>query len=206
LNDELGGGSLTALPIIETQAQNISAYIPTNLISITDGQVYLDPRLFRQGVLPAVDVGRSVSRVGGKAQRPAYRAVAGDLRLAYSQFEELERFSRYGTRIDPETRRSLEHGRRIREILKQPQHATMSVPQQIVSLLAASEGMLDELPTSLVADAEAAILQGAEDRLAEIGGRIESGEELDDEDRAALKQAAETAVKQFHKDGTDGNA
>ena len=119
LSEELGGGSLTALPIVETEAQNIAAYIPTNLISITDGQVYLSPKLFQEGVLPAVDVGRSVSRVGGKAQLPAYKAVAGDLRLAYSQFEELETFSRFGTNLEDETRRSLERGRRVRETLKQ---------------------------------------------------------------------------------------
>ena len=110
LREDRGGGSLTALPIIETQAQNLSAYIPTNLISITDGQVYLSPELFRKGQLPAIDIGKSVSRVGGKAQLPAFRAVAGDLRLAYAQFEELETFARFGTRLDDETRRSLERG------------------------------------------------------------------------------------------------
>ena len=110
---------LTALPIIETEAQNISAYIPTNLISITDGQIYLSPSLFELGVLPAVDVGKSVSRVGGKAQRAAYRAVAGDLKLAYAQFEELETFARFGARLDENTRKIIEHGRRIRACLKQ---------------------------------------------------------------------------------------
>ena len=104
LRKEHGGGSLTALPIVETEAQDISSYIPTNLISITDGQIYLSPRLFQKGILPAVDVGKSVSRVGGKAQLPAYRAVAGDLRISYSQFEELETFSRFGTRLDEATR------------------------------------------------------------------------------------------------------
>ena len=206
LNEELGGGSLTALPIIETQAQNISAYIPTNLISITDGQVYLSPRLFRQGVLPAVDVGRSVSRVGGKAQLPAYRAVAGDLRLAYSQFEELERFSRYGTRIDEETRKTLEHGRRIREIFKQSQNAPLGVAQQIAVLLAAGEGLLDELPTERVADAEAAIVREVDGQLQELAGRIESGEKLNDDDRDALKQAADGALAGLREGGSNGNA
>ena len=117
LREELGGGSLTALPIVETEAQNISAYIPTNLISITDGQIYLSPNLFQKGILPAVDVGKSVSRVGGKTQLAAYRAVAGDLRLSYSQFEELEAFARFGTRLDEDTQRTLERGRRVREIL-----------------------------------------------------------------------------------------
>lgn len=120
LRPELGGGSLTALPIIETEAQDISAYIPTNLISITDGQIYLSPTLFELGVLPAVDVGKSVSRVGGKAQLPSFRAVAGDLKLAYAQFEELESFSRFGARMDEATRKIIDHGSRIRECLKQP--------------------------------------------------------------------------------------
>ena len=118
LKEKRGGGSLTALPIAETEAQNISAYIPTNLISITDGQIYLSPDLFQKGVLPAVDVGKSVSRVGGKAQIPAYRQVAGDLRLSYTQFQELEAFARFGTRLDDRTRATLEHGRRVREALK----------------------------------------------------------------------------------------
>ena len=125
LREELGGGSLTALPIAETEAQNISAYIPTNLISITDGQIYLSPELFQKGVLPAVDVGKSVSRVGGKAQLPAYRKVAGALRLSYTQFQELESFARFGTRLDERTRRTLEHGRRVRAVLRQPELLTM---------------------------------------------------------------------------------
>ena len=205
LIEDLGGGSLTALPIVETQAQNISAYIPTNLISITDGQVYLSPRLFRQGVLPAVDVGRSVSRVGGEAQLPAYRAVAGDLRLAYSQFEELERFSRYGTRIDEETRRSLEHGRRIREILKQPETALLTVDEQIRVLLAGSEGLLDDVPAERVAEAESAIVDADDPRLEEIGARIQSGEKLSDDDRTALKQIAHDAIKPLLETSDDGN-
>ena len=120
LRDDLKGGSLTALPVIETEAQNISAYIPTNLISITDGQIYLSPTLFELGILPAVDVSKSVSRVGGKAQRTAYRAVAGDLKLAYAQFTELESFAKFGTRLDDHTRKVIEHGRRIRAVLKEP--------------------------------------------------------------------------------------
>jgi F-type H+-transporting ATPase subunit alpha len=119
LRGPLGGGSITALPIIETEAQNIAAYIPTNLISITDGQIYLSPMLFELGILPAVDVGKSVSRVGGKAQLAAYRAVASDLKLAYAQFEELESFARFGTRFDEHTRKILDHGERIRSCLKQ---------------------------------------------------------------------------------------
>src|SRR5271170_4043166 len=146
LRKELGGGSLTALPIIETEAQNISAYIPTNLISITDGQIYLSPSLFELGVLPAVDVGKSVSRVGGKAQRAAYRAVAGQLKLAYSQFEELEAFSRFGTRLDDHTQQVIDHGQRIRACLIQPELAPVSVPAQIAILVALTTGLLDSVP------------------------------------------------------------
>src|SRR5471030_1632535 len=154
LSQELGGGSLTALPIIETEAQDISAYIPTNLISITDGQIYLSPSLFELGVLPAVDVGKSVSRVGGQAQRAAYRAVAGDLKLAYAQFEELETFSRFGARLDENTRKIVEHGRRLRACLKQPEFAPVSVPVQITILLALIEKLFDTVPIDQLADAE----------------------------------------------------
>lgn len=146
LNESLGGGSLTALPIIETEAQNMSSYIPTNLISITDGQLYLSPKLFELGVLPAIDIGKSVSRVGGKAQLAAYRAVAGDLKLAYAQFEELETFARFGTRLDESTRKIIEHGKRIRECLKQAELQPIPVPEQIVLLLALTHNLLDEIP------------------------------------------------------------
>jgi F-type H+-transporting ATPase subunit alpha len=160
LRAELGGGSLTALPIIETEAQDISAYIPTNLISITDGQIYLSPSLFELGVLPAVDVGKSVSRVGGKAQRAAYRAVAGDLKLAYAQFEELETFSRFGARLDEDTRKIIEHGRRIRACLKQPEFAPVSVPAQIAVLLALTAELFDAVPLDQMTDAEHAVREG----------------------------------------------
>ncbi len=159
LKPEFGGGSLTALPIIETEAQNLSAYIPTNLISITDGQIYLSPDLFRKGELPAVDVGKSVSRVGGKAQFPSYRKVAGDLRLSYSQFHELESFARFGTRLDERTRKTLEHGRRVREILKQSQFSALSAAEQIMILLAVVSGTLDEIPLEKIAEAESVIIE-----------------------------------------------
>lgn len=190
LRDELGGGSLTALPIIETEAQNISAYIPTNLISITDGQIYLSPSLFQQGMLPAVDVGRSVSRVGGQAQLPAYREVAGNLRLSYSQFEELEAFSRFGTRLEEDTRRTLEHGRRVREVLKQVQYRPIPASEQIAVLLAASEGVLDEVPLERAGEAEDRIRSAFRERLTELGDRIRKGEKLSDEEKKALLDLA----------------
>jgi F-type H+-transporting ATPase subunit alpha len=150
LAPELGGGSLTALPIIETEAQNLAAYIPTNLISITDGQLYFSPDLFQKGILPAIDVGKSVSRVGGKAQLAAYRAVAGDLKLAYSQFEELEVFSRFGTRLDEQTRKSIEHGNRVRECLKQNELEPVTVIEQITLLITLTAGLFDTVPLGSV--------------------------------------------------------
>jgi F-type H+-transporting ATPase subunit alpha len=157
LRKELGGGSLTALPIIETEAQDIAAYIPTNLISITDGQLYLSPTLFELGVLPAIDVAKSVSRVGSAAQRPRYRAVSGQLKLAYSQFEELEAFSRFGTRLDDHTQQVIGHGQRIRACLRQPQFSAVPVLEQIVLLQSLSGGLLDKIALERVPAAEAAL-------------------------------------------------
>jgi F-type H+-transporting ATPase subunit alpha len=195
LRKELGGGSLTALPIIETEAQDISAYIPTNLISITDGQIYLSPSLFELGVLPAVDVGKSVSRVGGKAQRAAYRAVAGDLKLAYAQFEELETFSRFGARLDEDTRKIIEHGRRIRACLKQPEFAPVSVPAQIAVLLALTAELFDAVPLDQMTDAEHAVREAAADIPAEVRERLDTAEELSDEDRETIIQIARKSLE-----------
>jgi len=186
LNSKLGGGSLTALPILETEAQNMAAYIPTNLISITDGQVYLSPVLFQKGVLPAIDVGKSVSRVGGKTQLLAYRSVAGALRLSYSQFEELESFARFGTRLEESTRITLERGRRVREVLKQKQYVPMGVATQIAVLLSAAEGLLDAVPIAQIAESEKAIAQAITTKLPEMCDRIERGEALSDSDRESL--------------------
>ncbi len=195
LQEELGGGSLTALPIVETEAQNISAYIPTNLISITDGQIYLSPNLFQKGVLPAVDVGKSVSRVGGKTQLAAYRAVAGDLRLSYSQFEELESFARFGTRLDEDTRRTLERGRRVREILKQPQYAPIPVAEQIAALLAVTEGLMDDLEPEQIPQTEETIRTEVRENQPEISRRIHSGEKLTEEDRESLQKALRKVIE-----------
>jgi F-type H+-transporting ATPase subunit alpha len=197
LRKELGGGSLTALPIIETEAQNISAYIPTNLISITDGQIYLSPSLFELGVLPAVDVGKSVSRVGGKAQRAAYRAVAGDLKLAYAQFEELETFARFGARLDESTRKIIEHGRRIRACLKQSECAPVSVPAQIAVLLALSAGLFDRVTLDQMPDAEQAVQKAAANISAEVCGQLETADKLSDEDRHTIIEIARQALDPF---------
>ena len=200
LNQERGGGSLTALPIIETEAQNISAYIPTNLISITDGQIYLSPSLFELGVLPAVDVGHSVSRVGGKAQRPAYRAVAGDLKLAYAQFEELETFARFGARLDEGNRKILEHGKRIRACLKQPQAAPVPVPAQIALLLALAEELLDLVPIDKMPDAQHAVYEASAGIPAELRAQLDTDAPLLDEDRAMLIELARKALAAFLPD------
>jgi F-type H+-transporting ATPase subunit alpha len=197
LRNELGSGSLTALPIIETEAQDISAYIPTNLISITDGQIYLSPSLFELGILPAVDVGKSVSRVGGKAQRAAYRAVAGDLKLAYAQFEELETFVRFGARLDEDTRKTIEHGRRIRACLKQPEFAPVSVPAQIAVLLALVSGLFDGVALDQMTVAEHALREAAADLPAAVRERLDSAEKLSDADRETIIQIAHKALEQF---------
>jgi F-type H+-transporting ATPase subunit alpha len=206
LRDEHGGGSLTALPVVETEAQNISAYIPTNLISITDGQIYLSPDLFQKGILPAVDVGKSVSRVGGKTQLAAYRAVAGDLRLAYSQFEELEAFARFGTRLDEATRQTLERGRRVREVLKQPQYDPMPVPEQIAVLLAVTEGVFDALPPEQIAEAEQAIRQAVTGELPEVCEHLQAGSGLSDADRQALVRVARDTVNSLNGGADHANA
>jgi F-type H+-transporting ATPase subunit alpha len=194
LRKELGGGSLTALPIIETEAQDMSAYIPTNLISITDGQIYLSPTLFELGTLPAVDVGKSVSRVGGDAQIPAYRAVAGDLKLDYAQFEELESFSRFGARLDESTRKRIEHGRRIRACLKQPEYSPVSVVAQITLLLTLAEGLLDEIPLEKATDAEGLLIEAAAHLPGELNARLNGGEKLSEDDRKQLLEIAGTAL------------
>jgi F-type H+/Na+-transporting ATPase subunit alpha len=194
---ELGGGSLTALPIIETDAQDISAYIPTNLISITDGQVYLSPSLFELGVLPAVDVAKSVSRVGGNAQRPAFRAIAGDLKLAYAQFEELESFARFGARMDADTRAIIDHGQRIRACLKQHESAPMSVPQQIAVLSALKEKLFDPVALDRMTEAEQAVANTASDIPPEIRARFETANRFSEEDRHAILALCRAALAPF---------
>ncbi len=199
LSDELKGGSLTALPIIETEAQNISAYIPTNLISITDGQIYLSPKLFELGILPAVDVGKSVSRVGGKAQLSVYRSLTGNLKLAYSQFEELESFSRFGTRLDEDTRKIIEHGKRIRICLKQHELQPMPVPEQIVVLLALTSGLFDTIPINKMEEAELALKKMNTELPPEIVKRLLSDKEMNSSDREAILSIAGNLLTPFQE-------
>ncbi len=204
LKEEKGGGSLTALPIVETQAQNISAYIPTNLISITDGQIYLSPQMFRKGILPAVDVGESVSRVGGKTQLPAYKGIAGDLRLSYSQFEELETFARFSSRLDEETRKKLNRGQRVRQALKQPQYQPIPVPEQIAVLLSVSEGLFDDLDVDKVIKASKRIRQAVREHLADVSESILDGNELDDNQKENILSVARDAISDL-KESKDNN-
>ncbi len=203
LRPELGGGSLTALPIIETESQDMSAYIPTNLISITDGQVVLTPTLFALGVLPAVDVGKSVSRVGGKAQRAAYRAVAGDLKLAYAQFEELENFARFGARMDEATREAITHGQRIRACLNQAEASPVPVPAQIAVLLALSERLFDPVPLPRMDEAERTLRDAAARLPAALVARLTSAEPLADDDRSALVALARQTLTPFQAQDDD---
>jgi F-type H+-transporting ATPase subunit alpha len=168
LHGRLGGGSLTALPVAATQAGNVAAYIPTNLISITDGQIYLNTRLFNEGQRPAVDVGLSVSRVGGKAQPPGLRHVVGDLKLFYSQLPELESFTRFGAELEPQTRQRLERGRRLREVFKQRPHDPRPLGQLVARLFAVREGLLDPLPVELIDAFLAALASRLEDTEPEL--------------------------------------
>jgi F-type H+-transporting ATPase subunit alpha len=194
LRPELGGGSITALPIIQTEAQNLSAYIPTNLISITDGQIYLAPDLFQKGIFPAVEVGRSVSRVGGKTQLAAYRAVAGDLRLSYSQFQELEVFARFGTRLDEETRQTLERGKRVREILKQNEFYPFKVEEQIAVLLGVTEGLFDQVNLTEMKAIQEQIKAKLSLELPKVCEEIRQGQQLTEKSRQLLVKMMENIV------------
>ncbi|MFZ2955606.1 MAG: alternate F1F0 ATPase, F1 subunit alpha [Candidatus Ozemobacteraceae bacterium] len=199
LRPELGGGSLTALPIVETEAQNLAGYIPTNLISITDGQIYLSPTLFQKGMLPAVDVGKSVSRVGGKTQLPAYQAVSSELKLFYSQFEELEMFSRFGTRLDEHTRKIIGHGRRIRHILKQSASDLFHVFEQIVVLLALTNGLFDAIPEEMMPAAEKAVRKTVETMSVALRSDILARKPLSVSDREGILKSAGRALEDLSK-------
>jgi F-type H+-transporting ATPase subunit alpha len=194
LNAEKGGGSLTALPIAETQAGNLAAYIPTNLISITDGQFYLDAKLFHEDQKPAVDVGRSVSRVGGKTQPPALRALSGSLRLEYTQFLELEVFTRFGGMVDSRTRKTIEHGRRIRAVLSQPQYRPQSLAVQVTLLLALAEGLFDPLEPERLGELGGRLPDWLAEHAAAPAHRVDTTGELDDEAQSALLAAAKDLI------------
>jgi F-type H+-transporting ATPase subunit alpha len=197
LSKERGGGSLTALPIAETQAGNLAAYIPTNLISITDGQIYLEPKLFYEGQKPAVNVGKSVSRVGGRTQAPAMQGLAEALRLEYAQFLELEVFTRFGGIVDERTRRVIEHGRRIRAVLGQPQFRPLRLGEEVALLLALSEGVLDTMPLERVGAFRSAVGAGLAQRCGPVLSRLESTSTLSEQDRASLLSALRDLAGEF---------
>lgn len=199
LNSKNGGGSLTALPIIETEAQNMSAYIPTNLISITDGQIYLSPTLYDLGVLPAVDVGKSVSRVGGKAQRAAYRKVSSNLKLDYAQFEELENFARFGARLDDNTLGTINHGRHIRAYLSQSESDPVTVAEQISMLLVLSQGLFDDVPLSDMSKAQASFRIATRNMPESLIIRLENADSLTDEDCLLVTRMAKQTIAPFIK-------
>jgi F-type H+-transporting ATPase subunit alpha len=197
LSDELGGGSMTALPIIETLEGEVSAYIPTNVISITDGQIYLEPDLFFAGVRPAINVGISVSRVGGNAQTKAMKKVAGSLRLDLAAFRELEAFAQLGTELDKSTQLQLDRGYRMVEILKQPQYEPRAMADQVVAIFAGTQGYFDKVPVNQVAQAEKELMQFMREQKAEVRDKIAKTGALDDATTGELRSALDEFRKQW---------
>ncbi len=197
VNDSLGAGSLTALPIIETQAGDVSAYIPTNVISITDGQVYLEPNLFNAGVRPAINVGLSVSRVGGAAQIKAMKQVAGTMRLDLAQYRELAAFAQFGSDLDKGTQAKLNRGARLVELLKQPQYAPMSFSEQVASMYAATRGFMDDVPVDQVRTFEAGYLEFLRNSKADLIKDLDEKQAIDDDIEARMKTALEEFKKGF---------
>jgi len=198
LSDEMGAGSLTALPIIETQEGDISAYIPTNVISITDGQIFLETDLFNSGIRPAVNVGFSVSRVGGAAQTKAMKKVAGTLRLDLAQFRELAAFSAFASDLDESTRKQLERGERLVEVLKQPQYTPMTVTQQVLVIFAATQGYFDKVSVKKIIQAEKDLLAFLDQKYPQIGAELEQKQELTSSLTEQLRSALE-AFSSFYK-------
>jgi len=197
LNDELGAGSLTALPIIETQAGDISAYIPTNVISITDGQIFLETNLFYQGIRPAISVGLSVSRVGGAAQTKAVKSVSGGLKLSLAQFRELAAFAQFSSDLDPETKQAIERGQRLTELLKQKQFHPLSIAEQVASLMAVNEGAFDDVPTEKIKQAQADLISLLEDKHGAVMKTLNKGDKPTDDIQKTVVEAAKKVAKSF---------
>ena len=189
LSDKLGAGSLTALPIIETQAGDVSAYIPTNVISITDGQIFLESDLFNSGIRPAINVGLSVSRVGGAAQIKAIKKVSGTLRLDLAQYRELQAFAQFASDLDESSRKQLERGQRMVEVLKQPPYSPLPVENQVVIIYAGSNGYLDDIPVSAVTKFEAELYPYIEAKYPDIFEQIRNKKALDKDIEEALDKA-----------------
>jgi F-type H+-transporting ATPase subunit alpha len=204
LNDELGAGSLTALPIIETQAGDISAYIPTNVISITDGQIFMDTSSFYQGIRPAISVGLSVSRVGGAAQTKAVKSVAGNLRLSLAQFRELAAFSQFSSDLDAETKQRIERGQRLTELLKQPQYSPLSVWEQTALLMAATEGAFDTIDIEDVKHARDSLLNELRSGHKKLVDKLNQGDKPDDKTKKAIIDSAQKIAKTYEKEDVRG--
>jgi len=199
LNDENGGGSLTALPIIETQASDVSAYIPTNVISITDGQIFLETELFFQGVRPAVNVGISVSRVGSAAQIKAMKQVAGSIKLELAQYREMAAFAQFGSDLDASTQKLLNRGSKLTELLKQGQYSPLKVEEQVVSIFTGVKGYLDDIENSKIKDFEEQLLSSIKSQAPEILKNIVSSGKLDEENETKLKEFIDNFKKDFLK-------
>ena len=199
LNDELGGGSLTALPIIETQAGDISAYVPTNVISITDGQIFLETDLFYKGIRPAVSMGLSVSRVGGSAQTKAVKSVSGNLKLGLAQYRELASFAQFGSDLDEATKSQIERGQRLTELLKQPQYQPMNVWEQVASITAVTSGVFDAVAVEKIKDAQTALLTDLWTDHKDAMKELNKGGKPTDEQLETIKKAAEKVAKGFKK-------
>ncbi len=197
MNDAMGAGSLTALPIIETQAGDVSAYIPTNVISITDGQIFLETDLFYQGIRPAINVGLSVSRVGSAAQTKAMKKVAGSIKLELAQYREMAAFAQFGSDLDASTQKLLARGARLTELLKQPQYAPMPIEEQVASIYAGTQGFLDKVDTKDVVRYEAALLSYLRNEKADVLKTIRDTKALDDDTAAKLKDALTEFGKTF---------
>ena len=197
LSDELGGGSITALPIIETQAGDVSAYIPTNVISITDGQIFLESNLFNSGVRPAINAGISVSRVGGAAQTKAIKQVAGKLRLDLAQFRELEAFAQFASDLDQATKNQLLRGEKLTEVLKQPQYQPLSVAEQVSILFAANEGLLDDVSNSDITRFKKEWFSHLNMNLKELADNLNDGSALSDDDKNTIKNELDSFKSTF---------
>ena len=197
MNDSLGGGSLTALPIIETQAGDVSAYIPTNVISITDGQIFLETGLFYQGVRPAINVGLSVSRVGSAAQTKAMKKVSGSIKLELAQYREMAAFAQFGSDLDASTQKLLNRGARLTELLKQAQFSPLPFEEQTLSIFAGTAGYLDPIPADQVVKYEAAMLSHMREHHADVLTAIRDSRDLSDDTRAKVKAALDAFGKQF---------
>ncbi|MBC7985285.1 MAG: F0F1 ATP synthase subunit alpha, partial [Sphingomonadaceae bacterium] len=197
MGDDAGKGSLTALPIIETQAGDVSAYIPTNVISITDGQIFLETELFFAGIRPAINVGLSVSRVGSAAQTKAMKKVAGSIKLDLAQYREMAAFAQFGSDLDASTQRLLNRGARLTELLKQPQYQPMPMEEQVVSIFAGVNGYLDGIPTDQVTDFEASFLSHMRHDHGDVLSEIRTTEKLEDDTAGKLKGILDDFVKTF---------